>query len=216
MASSTQAKRYHNSNCRYGIGAVSQGMPYEEIQAAMKERGHKQTDLANLLGVWPTAISKAFSGKRRFTAPEIDKIRNWLGPPAAPVGEPVDTIPVISKVTAGNFREPIIHSKSRMPKPDPTIPDRAVALDVDGDSMDKYVTDGGRIIYDPADRALWPRRFYVVLNEAGETTFKRYFDNPARLEPCSNNPVHKTIELNGDETYTIVGRVIWQASRMPD
>lgn len=216
MASSTQAKRYHNSNCRYGSRVVLRLMPYEDIQAAMRERGYKQADLANLLGVWPTAISKAFSGKRQFKAPEMDKIRGWLGAPVATIGEPVGTIPVIAKVTAGNWREPTIHSKSRMPKPDPAIPDRAIALDVDGDSMDKYVPDGGRVIYDPEDRALWPRRFYVVLNDAGETTFKRYFDNPARLEPCSTNPSHGIIELNGDQTYTIVGRVIWQASRMPD
>ncbi len=216
MASSTQAKTYHNSNCRYGSGVVVRLMPYEDIQAEMKERGYKQADLANLLGVWPTAVSKSFSGKRRFTAPEMDKIRGWLGPPVAAFGEPVGTIPVIAKVTAGNWREPTIHSTSRMPKPDPAIPDRAIALDVDGDSMDKFVPDGGRVIYDPEDRALWPRRFYVVLNDSGETTFKRYFDNPARLEPCSNNPAHGVIELNGDETYTIVGRVIWQASRMPD
>lgn len=216
MASPTQAKTCHNSNCRYGTGAVVRGMPYEEIQAEMKARGYRQADLANLLGVWPTAVSKSFSGKRRFTATEMDKIRGWLGPPPEQMGDPVGTIPVVAKVTAGNWREPAIHSTTRMPKPDPAIPDRAIALDVDGDSMDKYVPDGGRIIYDPQDRALWPRRFYVVLNDSGETTYKRYFDNPARLEPCSNNPAHKIIELNGDQTYTIVGRVIWQASRMPD
>jgi SOS-response transcriptional repressor LexA len=216
MASSMQAKTYHNSNCRNGTGAVLHLMTYDDIRAAMDERGYKQVDLANLLGVWPTAISKAFSGKRRFTAPEMDKIRAWLGAPTVAVGNPVGSIPVIAKVTAGNWREPTIASTSSMPKPDASIPDRAIALDVDGDSMDKYVPDGGRVIFDPSDRALWPRRFYVVLNESGETTFKRYFDNPARLEPCSNNSTHRVIELNGDETYTIVGRVIWQASRMPD
>lgn len=213
---SDQAKRYHNSNCRYGIGAVDRSMPYEDIQARMREIGYRQVDLANLLEIWPNAVSKAFAGKRRFTAPEMDKIRNWLGDPVEPAGISLGTIPVIAKVTAGNFREASHHALGRMPKPDPSIPDRALALDVDGDSMDKYVPDGGRIIYDPEDRALWPRRFYVVLNGSGETTFKRFFADPARLEPCSTNPNHRVIELGGDETYTIVGRVIWQASRMPD
>jgi len=213
---SDQAKTYHNSNCRYGMGAVDRTMAYEDIQARMKEVGYRQVDLANLLGIWPNAVSKAFAGRRRFTAPEMDMIRNWLGDPAQPVGIAVGTIPVIAKVTAGNFSAASQQALGRMPKPDPSIPDRALALDVDGDSMDKYVPDGGRIIYDPEDRALWPRRFYVVLNSAGETTFKRFFADPARLEPCSNNLKHRTIELGGDETYTIVGRVIWQASRMPD
>jgi repressor LexA len=216
MVSSSQAEKYHNSNCRYGTGPVDRTMAYEEIQARMRELGYKQVDLANLLSVWPTAISKAFSGGRRFKAEEMDLIRGWLGQDSEIGGVAVGTIPVIAKVTAGNLREPVIHSKSRMPKPDPSIPDRAIALDVEGDSMDLFVPDGGRIIYDPQDRALWPRRFYVILRDGGETTFKRFFSDPARLEPCSTNPEHKPIILGGDETFTIVGRVIWQASKMPD
>lgn len=192
-------------------------MAYEEIQARLAESGHRQVDMANMLGILPNAISKAFAGKRRFTAEEMDKIRAWLGGVSAPLpGSPVGSIPVLGRVAASAFRDPEVHATSRMPKPDPSIPDHAVALDVEGDSMDVFVPAGGRIIYDPRDKALWPRRFYVVLNSAGETTFKRYFNDPARLEPCSHNPDHKTIELGGDEPYTIVGRVIWHASRMPD
>jgi repressor LexA len=103
-----------------------------------------------------------------------------------------------------------------MPAPSPDLPLNACALDVEGDSMDLIVPDGGRIIFDPDDRALFPKRFYVVLNGAGETTFKRFFADPARLEPCSTNPAHKVIVLGDGEPFTIVGRVIWQASRMPD
>ena len=210
------SENYHNGVCHYGIESVSSRMAYEDLQERMAERGHKQVDLANLLGVWPTAISKAFAGRRRFKAEEMDKIRAWLGDAPAPRGAPVGEIPVIAKVTAGNWKEAALSATGTMPKPDPSIPDRALALDVEGDSMDLYVPDGGRIIYDPEDRALWPKRFYVVLNSEGETTFKRFFADPARLEPCSRNPEHKTIELGGEETYTIVGRVLWQASRMPD
>lgn len=191
-------------------------MAYEDIQRRMEERGYRQVDLANLLGVLPNAISKAFHGKRQFKAHEMDLIRPWLGEVAEAAGAPVPMIPVIAKVTAGNWREASSHTTGVMPKPDPSIPDRALALDVEGDSMDKFVPDGGRIIYDPEDRSLWERRFYVVINGAGETTFKRFFADPARLEPCSNNPRHTTIMLDGEETYTIVGRVLWQASRLPD
>ncbi|WP_037530226.1 LexA family protein [Sphingomonas sp. RIT328] len=191
-------------------------MAYEDIREQMDENGHRQSALANLLGIDPTAVSKAFAGKRRFTAEEMDKIRNWLGPNVDVGGHQVGTIPVLSNVTAGNWREAVSHSRSRMHKPDAAIPDRAIALDVEGDSMDLFVPDGGRIIFDPEDKGLWPRRFYVVQNSSGETTFKRFFADPARLEPCSSNPEHKPIILGGDEHFTIVGRVIWQASRMPD
>lgn len=208
--------KYHNSICHYGMKGVFRHMAYENIQERMRERGYKQIDLANLLGVLPNAISKAFSGKRQFKAHEMDLIRPWLGEVPASIGEPVSMIPVVAKVTAGNWREAAAHSMGSMPKPDPSIPDRAIALDVEGDSMNKFVPDGGRIIYDPEDRSLWPRRFYVVLNSDGETTFKRFFADPARLEPCSDNEAHQPILLDGDEPFTIVGRVLWQASRLPD
>lgn len=191
-------------------------MAYEAIREQMEEAGHRQSALANLLGVNPTAISKAFAGKRLFTAAEMDKIRAWLGPSVDVGGSAVGTIPVLSTVAAGNWREAATNSRSKMYKPDPAIPDRAIAFDVEGDSMDLFVPDGGRIIFDPEDRDLWPRRFYVVQNSEGETTFKRFFADPARLEPCSTNPAHKPIILGGDEPFIIVGRVIWQASRMPD
>lgn len=212
-----QAKRYHNSNCHNGTLRLNQAMAYEDIQQQLAASGKRQVDLANMLGILPNAISKAFAGNRRFTAEEMDKIRNWFGGPQGVLpGDAVDTIPVLGRVAASGFSDPSAHTVGRMYKPDPSIPDRAIALDVEGDSMDLFVPEGGRVIYDPEDRALWPRRFYVVLNSAGETTFKRFFSDPARLEPCSNNPAHATIALNGDEPYTIVGRVIWQASRMPD
>lgn len=214
---SSQPEKYHNSNCHNGTMRLNRMMPYEDIQRQLAEKGKLQVDMANMLGILPNAISKAFAGKRRFTAEEMDKIRAWMGGAEGPLpGAQVGTIPVLGRVAASGFSDPAAQAVGRMHKPDPSIPDRAIALDVEGDSMDKFVPEGGRIIYDPEDRALWPRRFYVVLNAAGETTFKRFFSDPARLEPCSNNPVHGTIALNGDEPYTIVGRVIWQASRMPD
>lgn len=217
MVCLAQGEKYHNSNCHYGTRGSNRRMAYEDIQQQLSDSGKRQVDLANMLGILPNAISKAFAGRRRFTAVEMDKIRNWLSGIDAPSpGQSVGTIPVLGSVTASGFADPAANAIGRMHKPDPSIPDRAIALDVDGDSMDLFVPAGGRIIYDPEDRALFPRRFYVVLNAAGETTFKRFFSDPARLEPCSNNRAHQTISLNGDEPYTIVGRVIWQASRMPD
>ena len=86
-------------------------------------------------------------------------------------------------------------------------PKNAFALKVAGDSMDLHVPAGFSVIIDPNDKALFQERLYVVLNSEGEATFKQYFDNPARLVPCSSNPEHKTIEL-GEEPYTVVGRVV--------
>ena len=191
-------------------------MDIDEIKARMVERGYKQVDLANLLGLVPNKISKAFSGERRFTIAEMDQIRAWLGDQRPVAGAAVRMIPVVGNVTAGDFREAVRQSTDSMPAPAVDMPTNAFALDVDGDSMDKFVQPGGRVIVDPDDKALFPRRFYVVTNDAGETTFKRFFADPARLEPCSNNPAHAPIVLGSGETFVIVGRVVWQASRMPD
>ena len=194
-------------------------MDLDEIKAGLRERGIKQVDLANALGILPKAVSLALSGQRQIKTREMDIIRSLLGqPPGAGVGgAAVRTIPVIGQVSAGRWREATAKAAAqRMPAPDPALPASAVALDVEGDSMDLFVPDGGRIIFDPDDRALYPRRFYVVLNEQGETTFKRFFADPARLEPCSSNSDHKAIVLGEGEVFTVVGRVIWQASRMPD
>lgn len=80
--------------------------------------------------------------------------------------------------------------------------------------MDQYVEDGGTVVVDPNDRALFPGRFYVVLNDSGETTFKQFANEPARLVPCSSNPVHVDITIGDGTAFSIVGRVIWRASRM--
>lgn len=191
-------------------------MDLDEIKTRMAERGYRQVDLANLLDLVPNKISKAFSGERRFTVAEMDKIRSWLGDHQLMDRDRVRMLPVIGDVAAGHWREAIRSTSDVMPAPDPNLPTNAFALDVTGDSMDQFVAEGGRVIVDPDDKALFPRRFYVVLNGDGETTFKRFLADPARLEPCSTNPVHQPIIIGQGDSFTIVGRVIWQASRLPD
>jgi phage repressor protein C with HTH and peptisase S24 domain len=79
--------------------------------------------------------------------------------------------------------------------------------------MDLLVEDGSMIIVDPGDRQFFHKRYYAVQNGEGETTFKQYLGDPARLVPCSSNPAHKEIIL-GEEPITIIGRIIWRSSRM--
>lgn len=191
-------------------------MDHIEIRKALKAAGIRQVQLANALGITPVKVSLSLSGQRRFTIEEMDVIRQMLQPEHQPELPAARLLPVIGQVVASKWERAVQQTTRHMPVPDPTIPSRAFALDVDGDSMDKYVQDGGRVIVDPDDKDLYPKRFYVVQNGSGETTFKRFFADPARLEPCSNNPAHKPLLLGAGETFTIVGRVIWRASRMPD
>ena len=186
-------------------------MDREEIKRRMAERKLTQTAVANLLGLRPNQVSLSLSGGRRFTAEETDKLRLILADdPGSAAARP---IPIIGQVAAGKWREAVQRPIGSMPSPDPTIPSKAFALRVVGDSMDIYVEEGGTIIVDPEDKALFPGRFYAILNEEGEATFKQFKADPARLVPCSSNPEHQELMI-GDGLFTVIGRIIWRASRM--
>jgi phage repressor protein C with HTH and peptisase S24 domain len=188
------------------------------IKARMEAVGLKGKDLAEGIGISADKISKSLKGTRAFKADEVDRIRELLriGDPA-PIVAPSRTIPVLGMVSAGRWQEAIAaegpNGGERMPVFDPHTPRNAFAVRVAGDSMDRIVEDGGTIIVDPDDRALYPKRYYIVRNGHGDTTFKQFLDEPARLCPCSTNPAHKDI-LIGEEAFEIVGRVIWRGSRM--
>lgn len=215
IASRCQAEKCDVRNCDNRSDRQGAAMDVSEIKERMAAAGYRQVDAANLLGLRPNQISLSLGGRRRFTVEEMDKLRTWLGDQAPHDTARVRMLPVIGQVAASKWSEAIRTTTDEMPAPDPNLPPSAFALDVVGDSMNRYVDDGGRIVVDPDDRALFPRRFYVV-QFAGETTFKRFFADPARLEPCSDNPLHQTIEIGSGDGFYIVGRVIWRASRMPD
>jgi repressor LexA len=92
-----------------------------------------------------------------------------------------------------------------MPSPDKALSRDAFVVIIEGDSMDLVAKEGEGIIVDPRDLDLIAGRYYVIRNADGEMTFKRYMDNPARLEPCSSNPSHQPI-YPGREEFAVVGR----------
>jgi SOS-response transcriptional repressor LexA len=183
------------------------------LKARLAEKGMKQADLARHLDLAPNKITKVFSGERRWTVQEADKIRALLYRPEEADRPPARTIPVIGQVSAGRWREAVQRPLYGMPVPDPSVPKNAFALQVQGDSMDLLVDDGGTVIVDPDDKALFPGRFYVIQTPDGESTFKQFKADPARLVPCSTNPAHQEVPIGG-EPFEVVGRIIWRASRM--
>ena len=207
----------HGSQAIYAISAIaimagivsSRRMTAEEIKARMKERGFNQGDLANLLAIDPTAVSKRLTGKRQFKHAEMIKIEAWLGGaegPPVPQGGKVRMLPIIGQVAAGSWREAIQRPLGTMPVA-ADAPLNAIALRVEGDSMDLEIEDGGTVIVDLDDKALYPGRLFVVLNEEGEATFKQFELDPARLVPRSSNPAHVPIQIGDGQTFTVLGRV---------
>lgn len=196
--------------CHYGIERhLVTAMTIEQIRALMKERGYHQGDLANLLGIDPTAVSKRLTGKRPFKLAEMRKVEDWLGVESTPPqleGVAVRMLPVIGQVTAGKWGEAIQRPIGNMPVTSDT-PLNSIALQVFGDSMDLEVEDGGTVIVDLDDKALFPGKLYVIMNADGETTFKQFEVDPARLVPRSSNPAHRTIQIGDGQTFTVMGRV---------
>ncbi len=183
----------------------------------MKAQGVRQVHLANALGIDPDKVSKSLDtkGTREFSQEEMAIVRQMLRQ-EGDIPEPSDyhPIPIIGQVQAGTWTEAMQRPIGIMPSPEPFMSRKIFGLQVTGDSMNEYVEDGATVLVDPEDKALFPGRFYVVINEDGETTYKRYQEHPSRLVPCSTNKAHTDIVLGGDQTFTIVGRVIWRAARM--
>jgi repressor LexA len=210
MAFPEQELFCQNGICHIGMAdGLTRDMDIEEIRARMKERNYNQGDMANLLGIDPTAVSKRLTGKRAFKHSEMLKVEAWLGyeggDPELPAAN-VRMIPIIGLVAAGTMKEAIQQSMGDMPVPASTPPG-AVALRVDGDSMDMEIEDGGTVIVDRDDRTLFPGRLYVIVNGEGEATFKQFESEPARLVPRSTNPSHTTIFIGDGTTFKVFGRV---------
>ena len=183
-------------------------MNVEQLKRLMEERGENQAGLARLIGITPDKMSKTLSGKRNLKLEEGNILRRYFGMdndegrPARP-----HMLPIVGLVSAGAWKEGFEHVRGHMPSPDSDLSTDAFVVIVEGDSMNKVVDDGEAVIVDPSRRELLPRRYYVVRNASGETTFKQYQDQPARLEPCSTNKEHRTI-YPGQEEFIVIGQVL--------
>lgn len=120
-------------------------------------------------------------------------------------------LPVVAKIAAGNWQEAIELSDETIPVPASLKGANLFVMRPSGDSMDLIVPDdgdGGFIVVNPDDRDLIDRKCYVVMNQLGECTFKRFSASPLALMPCSSNPNHSPIMI-GTEPFTVLGRVIY-------
>lgn len=179
-------------------------MDIEELRRLIRERGETQVGLARLLGISADKMSKTLSGKRLLKLEEANILRRYFGEDRG--GKKAQRrLPIVGLVSAGTWREGFEHVMGWMPSPDPNLGKDAFVVIIEGDSMDLIAEPGDAIIIDPAKRELVNGGLYVVRNPNGETTFKQYRENPARLEPCSSNPTHATI-YPGQDGFEVIGR----------
>jgi repressor LexA len=216
------AKPFHNSGIailamdrkRYNSGTSDSAelqaayyvhMEIQQIKALITQRGETQADLARLIGITPDQFSRSMLGKRKFTVREMDLLRRYFAEPGSETPLPV-LFPIVGLVSAGAWREGFEQVMGYMPSPDKALSAKSFVVLIEGDSMDKVAEPGDGVIVDPTDLDLVSGKYYVIRNGEGETTFKQYREGPARLEPCSTNPIHQTI-YPGRDGFTVIGRV---------
>ncbi|MGV1791021.1 LexA family protein [Rhizobium sp. A37_96] len=139
---------------------------------------------------------------------------NWLfmgaGEPGDLDEEPIKAtdVPLISWISAGALSE---HEGITDLADFPTIPALNlpdgdwIALRVEGDSMNKISPPGSVVFVDRSDRRLAPNACYIVADEAGKATYKRYRpnDNPP-FQPASYKEIEPP-DFQG--AVTVIGRV---------
>lgn len=135
----------------------------------------------------------------------------WIlyGEDAADVDYRDYDVPLLSMVSAGNLRfqqsveeHDIIRrlKVGDLPKGD------WIALQVEGDSMNRIAPDGAIILVDRSDTRLIDGRHYIFALEGGDATFKMFKRNPDRLQPYSTNPDYMAVPADREDLY-VFGRV---------
>lgn len=194
-----------NSSCDNRRARQVGGMSPLEIRVELDARNMTIRDLAEATGISENKLTKSLGkAARRITFEEMQAIQGVLAP--EDLADRIRTIPILGTVPAGKFDAANQQGGRRMPVSDPGTPHNAYGLEVRGNSMDLIVPSGTMLVIDPDDKALWPGRRYVVQTEDGETTFKEFQADPARLVPCSTDDSHQDILL-GDQPMKVVGRV---------
>jgi SOS-response transcriptional repressor LexA len=183
------------------------------VRARMKELGITQQRLAADMDLPQSAISNLLKGphKRQVKAHEASFIYRRLGLERS---ASIQVVPIIGLASAGRWQEAILASGGVLPMPRGVASERAFAVEIKGDSMDKIIPEGGYAVVDPDQTNLYNDKVYLIENGEHEAQVKLYRSNPARFEPASHNEMHRTVMMGGEEIVRVIGRVVWQGARL--
>jgi SOS-response transcriptional repressor LexA len=125
----------------------------------------------------------------------------------------VQDVPRISWVSAGQLLEPMpVERLADYPtQPAVDLPNgQWVALQVDGDSMNKISPPGSIIFVNLRDKRLVPNACYVVADESGAATYKRYRPNeeppfqPASFEDIAPPTFQGAVQIIGRVRRSVI------------
>jgi SOS-response transcriptional repressor LexA len=211
------------SHCGSDNPAMENAKLRQRISSRLKELGIGAVEAATKNGLGRDYIRDFLEEKKAsFSAaklPLVAKALKWSvaelqNEPATPkrhssTAPRITMVPLLDRVTAGRLRGPA----SQIPVEDVPLLAFAdlgrgdfFALEVDGDSMDRYSPEGSIIVVNRTERDLVNGRSYVFsLN--GETTYKVWQggDIPY-LAPHSTNPMNKPIFFKKRD-LEVIGRV---------
>lgn len=203
------------STSRLRVASHTTGMDLvfdlEAVREAMARLGVSQATLARDVGLThQSAMSKILKGQRKVEVAEAAKIYDRLNiVPVEHTG--VRVIPVIGFTSAGSWREAVQVPIGRMSLPQHIAGVNSFAVEVQGDSMNKLIDDGGWIVVDPNDKVLRAGKCYLLQNDSHEVTVKQYAAAPPRFEPVSDNSEHVSFLVSEFE-FKVLGRVVWKGS----
>ena len=165
--------------------------------------------LAARAGTEASTINKLEKGKTKLTLEWISKVAEALDVrPEHIIANPDNQIVHVSWEQAAAMTDTVAPNASTdMPIIEVAgiDPHHHIALTVEGHGMNLIADKGSVIIVDLRDRTPQPGKDYLF--KVGERAmFKRWQDNPPRLESYSSIPGHDTIFP--ETTLDVIGRVV--------
>jgi transcriptional regulator with XRE-family HTH domain len=187
---------------------------FEKLEAVRE----KPAPLATRLGFSDSFIRDILRGKTRTpSAANLERLARALGTTADYLlgitdddepGEPLAlAIPLLAMVSAGDLmRDDVADEALGMIRLSDLPPGDWIALKVVGESMDRISPPDSTILVNRRDRHLVPNGLYVIADEEGNATYKRYRPGPPpRFEPVSTNADLEPLFPSHDPV--IIGRV---------
>lgn len=195
----------------------------DKIKELRKNRGLQQKKLAAVLEVGQATISQWESGRQEPNPTQRARLCKYFGIGLAELFEdfeikkfsdsiiPIQKIPIISWVSANHFgdasdpfppgqSEEWIHTTARGK--------RMFALKIKNDCMEPEFREGETIIVDPDIEPSSGDYVVVRDNKNDEATFKQLKKYGKKIILHPLNPKYQDIELDHDERYVIVGKVV--------
>jgi SOS-response transcriptional repressor LexA len=188
------------------------------MKIARKGQKLTQVKLAKKLGIAYPTLNKYENAHRTPTADLLAKIATildcdpgWLLSGEGgdlenipkPKGVSVFKTPVLNKIPANFPKDISKETESFICVKD--IPEGAYSLIMNGESMSPTVRDGDYVIFTPGE-AVQDGDVVALLNEWGESIFKRYRDKDGEIYMVSDNPEYPKVKLQND--CRIVGKVV--------